>query len=203
VIDDQVGAPIQVAWCLSTRQTIEDAICDLRSREGTTVENIGRVRLDPEHPPFADPPTPQDLIVRWARQKNLDAVIWTALKSNFQKRKKQPFSLDAAVPHVRAPSPTAKAKAAEYVWRAPGFVKTPVRSVLQREPSLSAAEPPVYALLGVRLGLAAQSAMTGSGNGFLRFLVIHHLNNSIPAWLASRLIAEKDEAEAVRVTCDK
>jgi len=139
-IDDQCGAPMQVAWCLSTRQTIEDAICDLRSREGTTVKNIGCVRTHAV-PPVADPPTPQDVIARWARLKNLDAVIWTALESNFLARKAQPFSVAAAAAHVRAMSPAAKAKAAEYVWRAPDFVRTPLRSVLQPEPWFSEGEP--------------------------------------------------------------
>jgi hypothetical protein len=134
VIDDQFGVPTQVAWCLSTRLAIEDAIRDLRSREGTTVRNIGCVRLEAGHPPFADPPTTQDLIVLWARTKNLDAVIWTKLENNFKEKKNQRFSVEAAVAHVRALSPAAKAKAAEYVWRAPGFVITPVRSALQREP---------------------------------------------------------------------
>jgi hypothetical protein len=142
VIDDQFGAPMQVAWCLSKRQTIEDAICDLRSREGTTVENIGHVRMHAERPPLADLLTPQDVIAGWAKPQNLDAVIYTALKSNFQERKGQPFSVDAAVAHVRAMNPTAKARAAEYVWRAPDFVRTPLRSALQREPWFLEGEPP-------------------------------------------------------------
>src|SRR5690349_10640127 len=96
VVDDKCGSPAKVAWCLSKRQTVEDAICDLRSREGTTVENIGHIRLHALHTPFADPAASQDLIINWARQKDLNAVIWTALKSNFQKKTLRPFSVDAA-----------------------------------------------------------------------------------------------------------
>ena len=30
VIDAEYGSPTTVAWCLSKRETLEDAICDLR-----------------------------------------------------------------------------------------------------------------------------------------------------------------------------
>jgi hypothetical protein len=142
VIDDDCGALVKVAWCLTRRRTIENAICDLRSREGTTVENVGRVLLNAQHPPLADPPAWEDLIIGWAKQRNLDAVIWTALKSNFRKRTRLPFSVDRAVAHLQTLSPAGKTKAAEYVWRAPDFVQTPLRSALQLEPWFSIAKPP-------------------------------------------------------------
>jgi hypothetical protein len=141
VVDDECGSPVKVAWCRSTRQAIEDAICDLLSREGTTFENIGHVRVNPLHPPLAGLPQ-QNVIIDWARQKNLDVVIWTALKSNFSKKTQRQFSVDAAVAYVKTLSPSGKAKAAEYVWRAPDFVQTPVRSALQQEPWFSKAKPP-------------------------------------------------------------
>lgn len=42
--------------------------------------------------------------------------------------------LDAAVNHVQQLPPEGKAMAAEYVWRAPDFVVTPLRETLQAEP---------------------------------------------------------------------
>ena len=67
-----------MAWCLSKRESIERAIADLRSREGTTNENIGYVRIAEQ------PHEIEDSIVDWARKTKLDAVVWTALKSNFR-----------------------------------------------------------------------------------------------------------------------
>jgi hypothetical protein len=139
VLDDQFGSPMKVAWCLSKREGIEDAICDLRCREGTTLKNIGHVRVDAQHPPPADPPSPKDLIIAWAREKHLGAVIWTALKSNFQAEGRPQFTVEAAVAWLKELPPAGKAKAAEYVWRAPDFVQTPVRSALQGEPWFSEA----------------------------------------------------------------
>jgi hypothetical protein len=130
VIDEQNGSSTTVAWCLSLRHSVEDAICDLRCRESTTVENIGYVRGSRE----PDCPVPQDVITNWAREKNLDAVIWTALKSNFEKRTGTPFSVDVAVAYIKTLDRCGKAKAVEYIWRAPKFVKTPVRSALEQEP---------------------------------------------------------------------
>jgi hypothetical protein len=136
VIDDEHGTSTTVAWCVSKRASLEDVICDLRCREGTTVANIGRLTVTPgsQKPSAGEPEHP---ILAWARLKKVDAVVWTALRSNFTETTKQPFSVDSVVSYVKTLKPDAKAKAAEYVWCAPDFVQTPVRSVLQREPWFS------------------------------------------------------------------
>lgn len=136
VTDADHGSPTIVAWCLSKRGKIEDAVADLRCREGTANENIGYICLDQ----LSAPPNPLhtgDPIVAWARQRKLDAVVWTALKGNFEKKAGKPFSVDAVVAYIKTLSPAGKAKAAEYVWRAPEFVQTAVRSALQQEPWFS------------------------------------------------------------------
>jgi len=136
VIDHEHGTPATVAWCLSKRAGLEDAVCDLRSREGTTLGNIGRATITREAASLNC--DPENLIV-WAQAKNLDGVIWSALKSNFQEETKQPFSVDAVVAHLKSLTPEGKVKAAEYVWRAPDFVRTRVRAALQKEPWFSKA----------------------------------------------------------------
>lgn len=125
VVDDKNGSPTTVAWSLSTRERVEDAICDLRCREGTTDRNIGRICLtaDSQVNPSASP-----VIAAWAKGKNLDAVVWTALQSNFEN-----FSVGAAIDHIKKLDPCGKAKAAEYVLRAPEFVQTPLRRALQQK----------------------------------------------------------------------
>lgn len=137
VIDTEHGSTTKVAWCLSKRDKMEDAVTDLRCREGTTNENIRFVRLEEQPAVPVDTVETKGLIVAWAREKNLEAVVWTALKSNFQKKVKQPFSLDAVVNYIKTLPPEGKVKAAEYVWRSPKFVQTAVRSALQQEPWFS------------------------------------------------------------------
>jgi len=136
VIDEEHGIPTTVAWCLSRRVSPEDAMCDLRSRECTTANNIDQVLVGP-HVNSSDERAAEGPILAWARRKSLDVVVWTALKGNFKEKTKQSFSPDAVVEYVKTLRPEGKVKAAEYVWRAPDFVMTPVRSALQREPWFS------------------------------------------------------------------
>lgn len=133
VIDAEHGSPTTVAWCLSKRETIEDAICDLGRRERTTLEGIGHIHLN-QQATLPNATEAEERTVAWARDRKLDAVIWTGLHGNFSTKAKIPFSVGAAVAYVKQLSPTAMARAAEYVWRAPDFVRTPVRSALQRSP---------------------------------------------------------------------
>lgn len=134
VIDDIHGTPTVVAWCLSTRTDPDDAVCDLRCREGTTLKNIGRIDTPQHTESSSDRGAAQSSIVSWAREKCLDVVVWTDLKSNFKEETGQAFSMDAAVSYLRGLKPEGKGKAAEYIWRAPDFVRTPLRAALEREP---------------------------------------------------------------------
>ena len=113
VIDTEHGSTTKVAWCLSSREKVEDAVADLRCRERPTNENIRFVRLEEQPAVPVDPRETEGLIVAWAREKNLDAVVWTALRSNFQKKVKKPFSLDAALDYLKKLPPEGKVKAAE------------------------------------------------------------------------------------------
>lgn len=133
VIDAAHGAECQVAYADSTRDDPEDAICDLRNREGTVRARIGFMFLDRSHGQGGDEPT-REAIKGWATEKKADVVIWTDLPANFEKEKGKPFSLDEACRHLQELPAEGKAKAAEYVWRAPDFVVTPLRQRLQREP---------------------------------------------------------------------
>lgn len=130
VIDEQHGAPTTVAWCPSNRDALADVVRDLGCREGTTEKRIGRVYAGQAHA-FA-PGTVEHSILAWAEGKQLDAVVWTALDSNFHEHTKRTFSVEAAVEYVGGLEREARVKAVEYVARAPDFVRTPVRAALQR-----------------------------------------------------------------------
>jgi hypothetical protein len=65
--------------------------------------------------------------------KKTQVVLWTDLPGSFDDVPKHDF-LNAAVNHVQRLPPEGKAMAAEYVWRAPNFVVTPLRESLQAEP---------------------------------------------------------------------
>ncbi len=132
-IDPAHGAPCRIAYAESTRKNPDDAICDLRSREGTVLRHIGAMFLDGSRSQGGDEAT-REAIRPWAREKKFDVVVWTDLPADFQKKTGIPFSVDAACIHLQGLSAEGKARAAEYVWRAPDFIVTPLRQHLQQEP---------------------------------------------------------------------
>lgn len=135
VLDTKNGKSCQVAYALSKRQNPDDAICDVRSREGTTLKNVGFYFADNSRKQAREEDV-LETIKNWASEKKVDVVIWTDLESNFQKKSKsgKPFSIEAALCYIQALDSEGKAKAAEYVWRTPTFVETPLRVALQSQP---------------------------------------------------------------------
>ena len=135
VLDAKNGKECQVAYALSKRKNPDDAICDVRSREGTILENIGFHFVDKSRHQARDEEVLK-AVQNWASKKKIDVVIWTDLKSNFQEKseRKKPFSIETALSHIQALDSQGKAKAAEYVWRTPTFVTTPLREALQSQP---------------------------------------------------------------------
>jgi hypothetical protein len=128
VIDPENGIPTRVAYCLSLRSNITDVIEDLRDREGASTQNIGFVCRG-EDAKFRDRAS-RDAVIAWAAHSGMDSVVWTDLSSNFAERLGRPFSVAAALEYLQTLEPVAKAKALEYIRRAPPFVQTPLRSAL-------------------------------------------------------------------------
>jgi hypothetical protein len=132
VIDPVNGAPCQVSYALSKREDPEDAICDLRSREGATCKKIGYIRLDKSQVQSKDPDS-QNIIRAWAIAHKFSAVVWTDFEGDFGKQGGDGF-IAAAITHLQGLSRPGKVKAAEYVWKAPPFIRTPLREALEQEP---------------------------------------------------------------------
>jgi hypothetical protein len=131
VIDAATGSECTVKYALSKRRDPEDAIADLRDREGTILKRIGFWFANGSRRyEFGVP----GAIAPWAQERKFDAVIWTALESNFRDETGENFSIDAAITHLKSLPAEGKAMAAEYVWRAPPLVDTPLRRALQGEP---------------------------------------------------------------------
>jgi len=141
VLDKIYGRECQVAYTLSRRRSPDDAICDLRCREGTTRRNIGFYFANGFREQARDPEVLRS-VGEWSSRKNIDVAIWTDLQSNFEKQSicREPFSLQNALSHIQSLDPDGKAAAAEYVWRAPSFVHTPLREALESYPWFPAVE---------------------------------------------------------------
>ena len=135
VIDSKNGSPCQVAYAVSCRKDSDDVISDLRCREGTTIKNIGFYYSDGSRTCDCDNDSLKSIAI-WASHNNIDIVVWTNLSSNFKEKSKcqEMFSVDNALKHLQQIDAKGKAKAAEYVWRAPDFINTPLREALHSQP---------------------------------------------------------------------
>lgn len=133
VIDPIAGASCRVGHAFSKRSSLSAVIHDLTRREETTEDNIGRLVVADAAAHGHDIDT-LHAVLDWAVPRRIDAVVWTDTASNFETRCGRPFSIAAAIEHIRSLNAETKSKVAEYVWRTPSFVRTPLRSALQRPP---------------------------------------------------------------------
>ena len=134
-IDETFGAVCTTYSAESAHDDLDQAIDNLRLREETRASNVG----------FAEPvfgresqiaverhPQAVASIAAWAASKAYDAVIWTALKSNFDEWGKagEAFSVTAAIRYLetlKGKDTAAFDRALEYIRKAPPEVQTPVR----------------------------------------------------------------------------
>ena len=131
VLDPEIGVPCQVHATRYDGENLNEAIRSLRLRERVrTKEWIGYVNLKAgtrRAEAFDFDPASVLAIEDWGRRHNWDAVIWTALRSNFP----APFTPDAAIRHLEALWPHELHKALDYVRNTPPQVKTPVRTAVE------------------------------------------------------------------------
>lgn len=130
VIDSQNGEECQMAHTQSTRKNPDDAICDLRCREGTTLSNIGYLFLDGSCKSNTIDKESLSAIEKWASEKKFDVVVWTNLKSNFKEKVGSDFSVEEGQKYFESLLGKAKNSAVKYVKNAPDFVHTPLRRKL-------------------------------------------------------------------------
>jgi hypothetical protein len=136
VIDEAFGAPCLTYSALSVFGDLNEAIENLRLREGMPgARGVGffdvasgtqSERVTERHPQALAS------IKAWAKANGYDAAIWTALASNFYEPDKaaEPFSVEAAIRYLEALDAPKRAAALAYIRSAPPEVQTPVRAVV-------------------------------------------------------------------------
>jgi hypothetical protein len=127
------GAPLQqTLWTLSRKATLTEAIRDLAIREGTVAPHIGRWSSSDTHVGSED--RISAIIDLWARERELDAVVWTALGPKKPNGENGLAAEDDLIEYLRNLDKRGEAAAArEYVEKAPSQIKTPLRVRIQRE----------------------------------------------------------------------
>jgi hypothetical protein len=122
--------PIRTYWIKSSKARLDEARENLRVREGKGLDltDMGYITHDEcsWFVPFCQIGEP---LREWlALKKELDAVIWTGLASNFLERTRKNFSVDQGIAWLRELVNQRKhAKAEEYIRKAPPQTNTRLR----------------------------------------------------------------------------
>jgi len=133
VIDPQNGTQVPTRFILSSRTDPEDAASDLQAREGNPrINNIGLVDLTNGYVRTRWE-TVSEVIREWAKEHEIDAVIWTDLSSNFQDYTGKLFSVENGIEYLDGLSGEVAQKAREYIENAPDEVDTKLRRTLKEK----------------------------------------------------------------------
>jgi len=134
VVDENNGVEVKTRFVLSPRSDIEDAINDLRIREGTKKKWIGYADFKHDQDSLSYNPNQVNIcenVKNWCKAKGFDAAIWTALLPNFFKETKLKFSVDNAFKYIESLPKSANKNALKYIQNAPSETLTPLRSKLR------------------------------------------------------------------------
>jgi hypothetical protein len=130
VIDEANGVPIQTLYALAATASLEEAIENLRGREGTNSRGIGHVRNGGHPQSRVEKP-----ILDWVVDNGFDAVIWTALGSNFEQKTGKPYCVESALAYIDLLEASIRTSALEYISKAPTAVQTPFRVRFEKKAS--------------------------------------------------------------------
>lgn len=130
VVDPENGQMCRSRFAESKRIHIDDAISDLRCREGTVTRCIGFVDLVSGEQRSNTCPSLADQLRSWGDERGFASVIWTDLPSNFNEGGRGEFSIMAAADYLRSLGPEGARRAREYIGCAPSSADTPLRRYL-------------------------------------------------------------------------
>lgn len=124
---------VRTLWAYSGLNNLEDAISNLRERECTSKNRIGYIDSRSGRCNCNSIPDIFDTINDWADAKNLDAVIWTDLPTNFKEKREETFTEENVIAYLQGLKNPARGKAEEYIRKAPSQIRTRMRQVIEEE----------------------------------------------------------------------
>jgi len=119
------GPRVPVLWTLLDVPSLEEGVAALRAREGTKVDSIGRWPSDRNdlHAP---------MIGEWARAKQLDGVVWTALPPKWSDENGRIPTEEEVLGYISTLPTEAASEAVRYIRNAPRQIETPYRPALTK-----------------------------------------------------------------------
>lgn len=127
------GTPaVTVLWARLSVSSLDDAIHVLANREGVPQASI-RHSIGFWSPARHSRHQHIGLIGTWARERELAAVVWTALKPGFSATRGVVPTSQEVLAHLGSLDIEDTAGAEKYVRRAPAQVRTPYRTVIEQK----------------------------------------------------------------------
>lgn len=126
---------IQVLWKTMTVDSINEARENLKVRESSdsgSIDIIGYCEVENDKNQHGNANI-CERIRTWAKEKKLDAVIWTNLPSNFKAKTSTEYTAENIVKYLIALSDAQKTLAKEYIQKAPDQVQTEMRKTIEKE----------------------------------------------------------------------
>lgn len=124
---------VQTLWAYSSFDDLDQAIENLRDRERTSRKRIGYISIPDGSSNCQVVPQVLDRIRQWVEERELDAVIWTDLPSNFEEEELKEFFEDNVISYLKGLTGD-ELKAAEiYLKKAPDQVRTKIRPRIEEE----------------------------------------------------------------------
>ena len=130
VIDPQ-GSKVRTYYAVSARNDLDDAVCDLRIREGTIAENIGTCSKDGSRNRSEKHPDVLPVVQAWLNSSEFDAAIWTDLESNYREKRRCSFEASDALAYLESLPPVCRENASSYIVQAPEQTRTSFKTYLQ------------------------------------------------------------------------
>jgi hypothetical protein len=121
------GAPtVRALWTELDVATLGEAVTALAMRERCAERFVG------QWPGGAGGET-HDIVGAWASEKGAIGAVWTALPARWDGEIGRVSSLAERIAYLRCLAPPTRARAREYIERAPAPVTTPTRSLIEEE----------------------------------------------------------------------
>lgn len=124
---------VQTLWAYTAFKELKKAIMALANRERTKEDNIGFFSTQDGSSRSEAVPEVLPRIVDWAKLKQLDAVIWTDLTSDFKEETNADLNEDNVLSYISDLTPEERTEAENYVCNAPEQIDTKIRQRLKTE----------------------------------------------------------------------
>ena len=134
------GHESRTLWAPLDVEGLEGARRALRRRERSAAGTIGRWPA-----PDGSDAVDRNSVARWATERGIDGVVWTALPPRFGGEDGRVPRLREVLDHLAGLRGASRVRAERYVRRAPRQIRTPYRRAIERRLGWTARGDPVDA----------------------------------------------------------